>query len=80
MTTRTRNAVIVMQHVNWEDDGGSHNPFIRTLDDKTFEELQGYSDDVVPRDAWELLERLNALPEPTLPCNIDAIFNIWHNF
>jgi hypothetical protein len=77
---RTYNVVVVMQHVNWEDDGGEHDPVLVTVDQQFLTELETYHNGAVPADAWGLKDRLRNTPRPTLPCQLDAVFNIWHNF
>ena len=74
------NVVVVMQHVNWEDDGGMHDPILKTVDQATFTELSGYGRGTYPADAWDLKDRLSKFPSPTMPCQLDAVFNIWHEF
>jgi len=77
---QTYNVIVVMQHVNWEDDGGSHDPVLVTVDQTTFTELEGYDNGKTPADYWDLRDRINAMPKPYVPCQLDAVFNIWHNF
>jgi len=74
------NVVVVLQHINWEDDGGAHDPFLVTVDQDLFTELKGYDAGTYPSDAYELRGRLLTCPTPSLPCQIDAVFNIWHDF
>lgn len=80
----SKNIVVVMQHVNWEDSGGDHDPALVTVDDKLFEELVNYTSthqDECPeqlRDALSLVIR-DTQP-PALPCTLDAVFNIWYDY
>jgi mannitol/fructose-specific phosphotransferase system IIA component len=77
----TKTVVIVMQEQNWEDDGGSHDPFVVTISDEDYEELRAV--DMLERSGAheELYERMNAgMIDPTYPLQIDDVLNIWYEF
>ena len=77
----TKTVVIVMQEQNWEDDGGSHDPFVVTISDEDYEELRAVS--MLERSGAheELYERMNAgMIDPTYPLQIDDVLNIWYEF
>lgn len=75
-----KHVVIVQQEENWEDDGGSHDPWVAEVSDEQLAVLdkldrkRGIS--VEERD-WVL-----ALPTAsvTFPCEIHGVFNFWYSF
>ena len=77
----TKTVVIVMQEQNWEDDGGSHNPFVVTISDEDYEELRKVELLEQSGAHEELYERMNAgMIDPTYPLQIDDVLNIWYEF
>lgn len=79
-----KTAVVVLQHENWEDDGGDHDPRLVTIADPDFAFLASLAetDDADARIAERSeMDRVRAIlaaaATPGLPCQLDAVFNIW---
>jgi hypothetical protein len=79
--------VVSLQHENWEDDGGDHDPFVTQIDDNDYSALvesdilKIYDDDGNDSDHATLIERLRAGKcEPFYPLRIDNVFTIWYEY
>lgn len=76
----SKNVVVVLQHSNWEDSGGDHDPILVSVSDELFDELETHSRSTSlscpesVRDAVRKSKRISA------PCTVDAVFNIWYDF
>lgn len=79
----TKTVVVTIQHNNWEDDGGDHDPSVYEVDDSLYQDLVHMSrehasnsyDDV--EDLGERLEKC-VVTTPKYPMSIDGVFNIWY--
>lgn len=76
-----RHVVIVLQHENWEDDGGDHDPVLITLTKAQFDVLEAAHTGRVIDDTEvdALRDLIHAAPVPALPCTIHAVFNFWYS-
>lgn len=75
----SKNVVVVMQQSNWEDSGGDHDPILITVDDQMFEELETCANSIEPFCSDSIREAVFECERPSLPCTLDAVFNIWYD-
>lgn len=71
-----------LQHENWEDDGGDHDPVILEIEDSEYEEIvmAGVLESDTP-----LFEKLSAARRDdaqsvTFPIQVDDVMTIWFTY
>jgi len=76
-----RNVVITLQHENWEDDGGDHDPHLVTISKAQFDALEAASTGrtIGGDEADAVRDLIRNAPSPSLPCTLHAVFNFWHD-
>jgi hypothetical protein len=79
--------VVTLQHENWEDDGGDHDPFVTSVNDRDYKALVGcdtlkmYDDEGDDSDHATLVNRLReGAFDPVYPLRIDNVFTIWYEY
>jgi hypothetical protein len=79
--------VVTLQHENWEDDGGEHDPFVTSVNDYDYKALMECNtlkmsdDEGDDSDEAKLIERLReGAFEPVYPLQVDNVFTIWYEY
>lgn len=77
-----KTVVIGMQEQNWEDDAGAHDPFITTISDEDYQEIQNIEIMECSGAHEDLYNRIEAgvVSDPTFPMQIDDVLMIWYEF